>query len=156
MEINVTLIGQMLTFIVFVWFTMKFVWPPIIKAMQEREQKIADGLAAADRGKHELELAQQKAVEYLREAKMQAAEIVDQANKRANQIVEDSKDRAREESERLLVMARNDINHEMHNARQQLRQEVAALAITSAEKILNHSIDANIQKNLVDQLVTEI
>lgn len=156
MEINATLIGQMITFIVFVAFTMKFVWPPIMKAMQEREQKIADGLAAADRGKHELELAQHKAIEQLRDAKIHAAEILEQANKRANQIVEESKERAREEGDRLLAIARGDIDHEMQSARQKLRQEVATLAVASAEKILSRSIDDATQKDLVDKLIAEI
>lgn len=156
MEINATLIGQILTFIVFIVFTMKFVWPPITKAMKEREQKIADGLAAADRGKHELELSQQKAVEQLRDAKIHAAEIVEQANKRANLIVEEAKEKAREEGDRLLTVARSEIENEMQAARQKLRHEVAVLAIASAEKILSRSIDASAQKDLVDKLITEI
>ncbi len=156
MEINATLFGQMITFAVFVWFTMKYIWPPIIKAMQDREKRIADGLAAGERGQHELELAQHKALDQLRDAKIHAAEILDQANKRANHIVEEAKERAREEGERLLTIARSDIEQELETARQQLRSEVANLAIESAEKILARSVDANVQHDLVAKLITEI
>jgi F-type H+-transporting ATPase subunit b len=156
MEINITLLGQMITFAVFVWFTMKFIWPPIIKAMRDREQKIADGLHAAERGQHELEIAQHKATEQLRDAKIQAAEILDAANKRANQLVEESKERAREEGARLLTIARNDIEQEMQAARMQLRGEVAKLAVAGAEKILRKSVDAATQHELVNSLITEI
>jgi F-type H+-transporting ATPase subunit b len=156
MEINATLLGQMITFAVFVWFTMKYIWPPIIKAMREREKQIADGLAAAERGQHELELAQHKATDQLRDAKIHAAEILDQANKRASQIIEEAKERAREEGERLLVIARGDVQQEMQIARQQLHKEVAQLAIASAEKILDHSIDTATQRDLIAKLIEEI
>lgn len=156
MEINATLIGQMITFAVFVWFTMKYIWPHIIKAMQEREKRIADGLAAAERGQHELELAQHKASDQMRDAKIHAAEILEQANKRANQIIEEAKERAREEGERLLAMAHSDIEQEMQLAREKLRNEVASLAIASAEKILERSVDPRVQSELVGKLITEI
>lgn len=156
MDINATLLGQLITFTIFVWFTMKYVWPPIIKAMQEREKRIADGLAAAERGKHDLELAQHKISEQLRDTKIHAAEILDQANKRAGQIIEEAKQRAREEGERLLAIAHSDIEQEMQAARQKLRGEVAKLAIAGAEKILTHSIDSATQQDLVKQLITEI
>lgn len=156
MEINATLLGQMITFAIFVWFTMKYIWPHIIKAMQEREKRIADGLAAAERGQHELELAQHKATDQMRDAKIHAAEILEQANKRANQIIEEAKERAREEGERLLAMAQGDIAQEMQMAKEKLRKEVATLAIASAEKILERSVDARVQSELVDKLITEI
>jgi F-type H+-transporting ATPase subunit b len=156
MEINATLLGQMITFAVFVWFTMKFIWPPIIKAMREREKKIADGLQAAERGQHELELAHHKAAEQLRDAKIQAAELLEQANKRASHIIEQAKERARDEGERLLVIARSDIEQEVHVARQQLRNEIAKLAVAGAEKILMRSVDAATQRELVARLITEI
>lgn len=156
MEINATLLGEMITFAVFVWFTMKYIWPPIIKAMQEREKRIADGLAAADRGQHELELAQHKSAEQLRDVKIQAAEILEQANKRANHIIEEAKERAREEGERMLTMARSDIDQEMQSARQKLLKEVANMTIASTEKILGRTIDAGVQRDLVDKLITEI
>lgn len=156
MDINATLFGQMITFAVFVWFTMKYIWPPITKAMQDREKRIADGLAAAERGQHELELAQHKSMDQLRDAKIQAAEILDQANKRANHLIEEAKERAREEGERLLAIAQSDIEQEMQTARQKLRTEIANLAIASAEKILVRSVDANVQRDLVNKLITEI
>ncbi len=156
MEINITLLGQLITFAILVWVTMKYVWPQITKVMQEREQRIADGLAAGERGEHELELAQHKATEKLRDAKIHAAEILDQANKRANQIIEEAKERAREEGSRLLVIARADIEQEVQTARQHLRHEVASLAITSAEKILARSIDDNVQHDLINKMLAEI
>lgn len=156
MDINITLFGQMITFGVFIWFTMKYVWPHILKSMQEREQRIADGLAAAQRGQHDLELAQHKATEYLRDAKIQAAEILEHANKRGNQIIEEAKERAREEGERLLVVARADIEQEFQMAKQKLRAEAANLAIFGAEKVLARSVDAATQHDLVEKLIAEI
>ncbi len=156
MEINITLLGQLITFSVFVWFTMKFVWPPILKVMKEREQRIADGLAAAERGQQALELARLKADEYLQEAKQQAAEIIEQANKRANQLSEDSKQQIRTENERLLAIARADIQQEWQAAQQKLRTEVANLVITATEKILAQSLDSVAQHALVKQSLEEI
>ncbi|HEY2567324.1 MAG TPA: F0F1 ATP synthase subunit B [Candidatus Aquirickettsiella sp.] len=156
MEINITLLGQLITFSVFVWFTMKFVWPPILKVMKEREQRIADGLAAAERGQQALELAQLKADEHLKEAKQQAAEIIEQANKRANQMSEESKQQIRIENERLLAIARADIQQEWQTAQQKLRAEVANLVITTTEKILAQSLDSVAQHALVKQSLEEI
>lgn len=156
MEINITLLGQLITFSVFVWFTMKFVWPPILKVMKEREQRIADGLAAAERGQQALELAQLKADEFLQEAKQQAAEIIEQANKRANQMSEESKQQIRIENERLLAIARADIQQEWQTAQQKLRAEVADLVITTTEKILAQSLDSVAQHALVKQSLEEI
>ncbi|WP_342227679.1 F0F1 ATP synthase subunit B [Rickettsiella endosymbiont of Rhagonycha lignosa] len=156
MEINITLLGQLITFSVFVWFTMKFVWPPILKVMKEREQRIADGLAAAERGQQALELAQLKADEHLKEAKQQAAEIIEQANKRATQMSEESKQQIRIENERLLAIARADIQQEWQTAQQKLRAEVANLVITTTEKILAQSLDSVAQHALVKQSLEEI
>lgn len=156
MEINITLLGQLITFSVFVWFTMKFVWPPILKVMKEREQRIADGLAAAERGQQALELARLKADEHLQEAKQQAAEIIEQANKRANQFAEESKQQIRIENERLLAIARADIQQEWQAAQQKLRAEVANLVITTTEKILAQSLDSVAQHALVKQSLEEI
>lgn len=156
MEINITLLGQLITFSVFVWFTMKFVWPPILKVMKEREQRIADGLAAAERGQQALELAQLKADEHLKEAKQQAAEIIEQANKRANQMSEESKQQIRIENERLLAIARADIQQEWQTAQQKLRAEVANLVITTTEKILAQSLNSVAQHALVKQSLEEI
>lgn len=156
MEINITLLGQLITFSVFVWFTMKFVWPPILKVMKEREQRIADGLAAAERGQKALELAQLKADEYLQKAKQQASDIIESANKRANQLSEEAKQQIRVENERLLAIARADIQQEWQVAQQELRAEVANLVITTTEKILAQSLDSVAQHALVKQSLEEI
>ena len=156
MNINLTLIGQMVAFICFVAFCMKYVWPPIIAAMQERAEKIADGLAAADRASHDLELAQEKAVERLKEAKHEAAGIVDSANKRAGQIVEEAKGAAVVESDRVKLSAQAEIEQEMNRAREELRGQVAALALSGAEKVLGSAIDQQAHAQLVDQLASEL
>ena len=141
MNINLTLFGQMIAFVAFVWFCMKYVWPPILAAVAEREQKIADGLAAADRASHDLELAKEKTVERLKEAKEEAAGIVDSANKRANQIVEEAKDAATVEADRVKASAQAEIEQETNRAREQLRGQVAALSLAGAEKVLGAAID---------------
>ena len=141
MNINLTLIGQMIAFVGFVMFCMKFVWPPIIAAMQERADKIADGLAAADRASHDLELAQEKAVERLKEAKVEAGGIVDAANKRGNLLVEEAKQTAVVEAQRVKASAEAEIAQEANRAREQLRAQVAVLSLAGAEKILSAEID---------------
>ncbi|MBN7797181.1 F0F1 ATP synthase subunit B [Parahaliea mediterranea] len=156
MNINLTLIGQMVAFVCFVVFCMKYVWPPLLAAMQEREKKIADGLAAADRANHDLELAKEKAVERLREAKTEAAGIIDSANKRANQIVEEAKSAAQVEADRVKASAQAEIEQESNRAREQLRSQVAALSLAGAEKVLGKSIDRNTHAELVDQLASEL
>ena len=156
MNINLTLIGQMIAFIGFVWFCMKFVWPPIIAAMEEREKKIADGLAAADRASHDLELAKEKAVERLKEAKVEAAGIIDSANKRANQLVEEAKGAAVVEADRVKASAQAEIEQESNRAREALRGEVAALSVAGAEKVLGAAIDQEAHKELVEKLAAEL
>ena len=156
MNINLTLIGQMIAFVLFVIFCMKYVWPPIIAAMKERAEKIADGLEAADRAGKDLELAQDRAIHQLREAKEQAAVIIDAANKRSAQIVEEAKDTAREEGERLKVAAQAEIEQEMNRAKEHLRGQVASLAIAGAEKVLEASIDENAHKALVEKLAASL
>ncbi|WP_293643808.1 F0F1 ATP synthase subunit B [Thiolapillus sp.] len=156
MNINLTLIAQLISFAVFVWFTMKYVWPPMIKAMEERKARIADGLAAAERGVHEKELAQQAALEKLHEAKQQSAEIVARAEKRAAEIVDEAKDQARSEGERLLTAARAEIDQEANKAREVLRSKVAELAVMGAEKILRKEINAEAHKDIVDSLAKQI
>jgi F-type H+-transporting ATPase subunit b len=155
-NINLTLIGQMVAFICFVVFCMKYVWPPIIAAMAERADKIADGLAAADRASHDLELAQEKAVERLKEAKHEAAAIVDSANKRAGQIVEEAKEAAVAESERVKHSAQAEIEQEMNRAKEALRGQVATLALAGAEKVLGSTIDRDTHTELVDKLASEL
>jgi F-type H+-transporting ATPase subunit b len=155
-NINLTLIGQMVAFVCFVLFCMKYVWPPIINAMAEREKKIADGLAAADRANHDLELAKEKAVERLKEAKEEAAGIIDSANRRANQIVEEAKSTARVEADRVKAAAQAEIEQDINRAREQLRGQVAALSLAGAEKVLGAAIDREAHSELVDKLATEL
>jgi len=155
-NINLTLIGQMLAFICFVLFCMKYVWPPILAAMAEREKKISDGLAAADRASHDLELAKEKAVERLKEARHEAAGIIDSANKRGNQIVEEAKEAALVEVERVKASAQAEIEQETNRAREQLRSQVAALSLAGAEKVLGAAIDQKAHAELVDKLATEL
>lgn len=143
MNINLTLFGQTISFFLFVWFCMKFVWPPIMQALEERKAKIADGLAAADRGKHEHELAQKRAKDMLVDAKREAAEIISNANKRATEIVEESKGDARTEGERILTAARAEIDKERNQAREELREQVVSLALAGAEKVLGKEINAS-------------
>jgi F-type H+-transporting ATPase subunit b len=155
-NINLTLFGQMVTFAIFVWFCMKFVWPVIIEAMEERQQKIADGLDAADRAMRDLEAAQDKATDQMKEAKQEAAGIVDQANKRANQIVDDAKQQAITEGDRLKVAAEAEIEQEVNRAKEELRASVAGLAIAGAEKVLEASIDDKANRALVDNLASQL
>ena len=156
MNINATLIGQSISFLFFVWFCMKFIWPVIRSAMEEREQKIADGLQAADRASKDLELAQEKAGHQLREAKEQAASIIEQANKRSAQIIDEAKEQARVEGERLKEAAQAEIEQEMNRAKEQLRAQVGALAIAGAEKILQQSIDPSAHQALVSDLAEQL
>ncbi|MGD9659719.1 MAG: F0F1 ATP synthase subunit B [Porticoccaceae bacterium] len=156
MNINLTLFGQMVTFAVFVLFCMKYVWPAITNAMETRANKIADGLDAADRAMRDLELAQNKASEQMKEAKKEAAALIEQANKRASQIVEEAKDQARAEGDRLKAAARAEIEQDINRAREELRGQVAVLALAGAEKVLGASIDANANRELVDKLAAQL
>ena len=156
MNINLTLIGQMLAFVAFVVFCMKYVWPPILAAMHEREQKISDGLAAADKASHDLELAKEKAVERLKEAKEEAAGIIESANRRATQIVDEAKEAAVAEADRVKAAAQAEIEQETNRAREQLRGQVAALSLAGAEKVLGASIDVQAHSDIVDKLAAEL
>ena len=156
MNINLTLIAQLVSFAVFVWFTMKFVWPPLVKAMDERKAKIADGLAAAERGQHEQELAERRAKDALHEAKQQAAEIKANAEKHAALIIEEARDKAKEEGNRQLAAAQAEIEQETNKAREALRAKVAELAVLGAEKILRKEIDAKAHKTIVESVANQI
>ena len=156
MNINLTIIGQMISFVVFVWFTMKFVWPPLVKAMDERKAKIADGLASAERGKHEQELAEKRAKDTLHQAKQQAAEIKSNADKQAALIIEEARDKAKEEGQRQLVAAKAEIEQEINKAREVLRARVAELAVLGAEKILRKEINAEAHKDIVESVANQI
>lgn len=156
MNINLTLIAQLISFAFFVWFTMKFVWPPLAKAMDERKVRIADGLAAAERGQHEQELAQKRALDTLHEAKQQAAEIKANAEKQAAMIVEEARDKAKDEGGRQLAAAQAEIEQETNKAREVLRAKVAELAVLGAEKILRKEIDANTHRDIVESVAQQI
>ncbi|MFT6904034.1 MAG: F-type H+-transporting ATPase subunit b, partial [Oleiphilaceae bacterium] len=151
-----TLVGQMIFFAGFVLFCMKYIWPPIMGAMTEREKKIADGLAAAERASKDLELAQKKAGQSLTEAKAQAAELIDQANKRSSQIIDEAKLTARQEGVRLITAAKAEIEQEKNHVIEALRKEVALVAIAGAEKILGSTIDASMHSEMLDKLAAEI
>jgi len=156
MNLNATLIGQTIAFFLFVWFCMKFVWPPLMQMMDERKKRIADGLAAAERGKHEQALAQERATETLREAKEQAAGIIAQAQKRANEIVEQAKDDARGEADRIKAGVQAEIEQETNRAREQLRAQVVSIAVAGAGKVLEKEIDATAHNEMLDKLVAQL
>lgn len=156
MNIGLTLFGQMIAFVCFVLFCMKYVWPPILAAMAEREKKIADGLAAADRASRDLEMAQEKAVERLKDAKHEAAGIIDAANKRSAQMVDEAKQAAGIEADRVKAAARAEIEQDTNRAREQLRGQVAALALAGAEKVLGAEIDQKAHAALLDKLAAEL
>lgn len=156
MDITATIIGQIIAFSFFVWFCMKKVWPPLTAALQERQKKIADGLEAAERAEKDLELAQERAMEELREARSQASGIIDQATKRSNQIIDEAKEQAREEGQRLIAGAKAEIEQEVNRAKEQLRSQVAAIAISGAEKILEASIDEAAHRDLAEKLAANL
>jgi F-type H+-transporting ATPase subunit b len=156
MNINATLLGQTIMFAMFVWFCMKFVWPPIMAALEARKKQIADGLAAAERGKHDLELAAHRSADIIREAKSKASEIIAQSDKRASEIVEAAKEQAHVESERILTVAKAEIEQEVFRAKEQLRTQVSAVALAGAGKILGREIDAKAHNDLLEKLVAEI
>jgi F-type H+-transporting ATPase subunit b len=156
MNMNLTLIGQSITFAIFVWFCMKFVWPPIVNALEARKKQIADGLAAADRGKHELELAARRASESLHEAKQKSAEIIAQAEKRATQMIEEAKNAAKEEGERMIAAAKAEIEQESHRAREALRGDVAALVVAGAGKILRREVNPQAHADLLEAIKNEL
>ncbi len=156
MNINLTLIGQLIAFAIFVWFCMKFVWPPITNAMDARQKKIAEGLDAAGRAERDLKLAQEKATEMLRDAKKAALEILDKANKTAGEIVEEAKHTARTEGERLVANAKAEIDLEVNRVKEDLRAQVSVLAVAGAEKILGSSVDVSAHNQLVEQLAAQL
>jgi F-type H+-transporting ATPase subunit b len=155
-DLNATLIGQTIAMIVFVWFCMKFVWPPLMGMIEERQNEIADGLAAADKGARSLELAAVEKTKLLDETRGQAREIIDQANTRAGSIVDEARSTADDEGERILVAARAEVEQEVNRASEELRGQVAAIAVAGAEKIINREINASTHQDLLDQLAQEI
>ena len=156
MDINLTLLGQSIAMIVFVWFCVKFIWPPLLDAIEDRQRQIEDGLAAADRGEEKLVQAQAEAEEIIAEARQQATTILNQANGRANEIVADGKSDGVKERERQLTAATAEIDQETNRAREELRGEVSAVAIAGAEKILNREIDAKTHEDILGKLAQEL
>ena len=156
MNINATLIGQAIAFFLFVVFCMKFVWPPILRALEERKKKIADGLAAAEHGKHEQQMAEARAKELLREAKEQAGVIISRADKRAAEIVDESKEDAKAEGERLLTAARAEIDQEVNRVKEDLRKQVVTIAMAGAGKVLEREVDEDAHADLMNKLAAEI
>jgi F-type H+-transporting ATPase subunit b len=154
-EFNVTLLGQAITFAILVWFTMKFVWPPLTNMMDERAKRIADGLAAAERGKQDLEAAEKRVADEVRKAKQQAMEIIATAEKRATQIVDEAKDNASTEGARIVADAKGQIDQEVMRAKEALREHVAQLAVVGAEKILRKEIDAAKHADLLSSIKAE-
>ncbi|NKB36624.1 MAG: F0F1 ATP synthase subunit B [Gammaproteobacteria bacterium] len=156
MNFNATLIGQTIAFAVFVIFCMKFVWPFLLQAMEERETRIADGLAAAEKGQLALTEAEAKKSEMLEESKQQAAEIISQGQKRHDELVEAAKDDARTEKEKILVAAQAEIDQERTQTREQLRSEVATLALSAAEQILMREVDRNAHNDVLTKISAEL
>ena len=149
MNLNATLVAQVVVFFILAWFTMKFVWPPIMKALDERATKIAEGLAAAERGRLSLDLAARHSAETVREGKEKVAEVLAQAEKRAQQIIEDAKVQARFEADKVVAGAKAEIEQEAARAKESLRERVAELAIAGAEKILRREIDARVHAEML-------
>ncbi len=156
MNINATLLGQAISFAIFVYFCMKFVWPPLTKALADRQKKIADGLNAASKAQDDLKTAHEQVAQELKAAKEQTAQLLEQANRRAGQLVEEAKAQAQAESERIKAQAREQIEQESNRARDVLRTQVAALAIAGAEKILQAEVNATAHAAMLNQLATEL
>ena len=156
MNINATLLGQAISFALFVWFCMKYVWPPLMQAIEERQKKIADGLQAAERAAKDLDLAQANASDQLKEAKRTATEIIEQANKRKAQILDEAREDAQTERQKILSQAEAELEAERNRARDELRKQVATLALAGAEKILERSIDKDAHKDLLDNITAKL
>ena len=156
MSLNFTLIAQAIVFLAFIGFTIKFVWPPLLRAIEARQKQIADGLAAAEQGKKSLEVSSKQAEQAIQEARARAAEIVAQAEKRGSQVVEEAKSAAKAEGDREKAAAKADIQQEAQRAREQLREQVAALAVAGAEKILRREVDAKAHAELLDGIKKQL
>ena len=156
MDINMTLLGQTIAMIVFVWFCMKFIWPPIMTAIEERQKEIADGLAAAERGQQSLDKAQAEAAEIVDGARKQATSILDQAHARANEIVAEGRAEGAKEREKQVAAALAEVEQETNRAREELRGQVSAIAVASAEKILEREIDKKAHEDILSKLAAEL
>lgn len=156
MNLNATLFIQTLVFLILAWVTAKFIWPPLIAAIDERRRKIAEGLASAEKGEKSLAEAKAAGSEILKEARVQASKIIDQANRRSNELVDEARGTAIAEGQRLVADARQQVSLESNRAREQLRKDAAALAVAGASKLLGREIDAKVHAELLDSLATEI
>ena len=156
MNINATLIGQVIVFVILIWFTMRFIWPHIINAVEERQRKIAEGLAFAEKSEKSLADAKSASNELIKEARAQAAKIVEQANRRSNELVDEARGVATAEGQRLVAEARQNVALESTRAREQLRKEVATIAVAGAGKLLGREIDAKAHADLLEKLALEI
>ena len=156
MDINLTLIGQAIAMTVFVWFCMKVIWPPIMTAIEERQTEIADGLAAAERGQQSLDKAKSEADDIVGDARKQATTILDQAHARAGEIVAEGKSDGVKERERQIAAAQADVEQEANRAREELRGQVSAIAVASAEKILRREIDSKAHEDILSKLAAEL
>ncbi len=156
MNITATLIGQSIAFFLFVWFCMKFIWPPLTQALDDRKKTIADGLAAAEKGKHELELGEKKALETIKKAKQDASEVIALAEKRAAEIADEAKDNAKAEADRIVAAARADIEQEVNRAKESLRVAVSELAVVGAARILEKEVDAKTHARLLETVVKQL
>ncbi len=156
MNINLTLIIQMIVFLLLVFFTMSFIWPPLMRAVEERQKKIAQGLAAADRGEQELQKARESAEAILREARERAGQIIDQAQHRANDIMEQARTGAQQEGQRLVASAQQQIGLEASRARESLRREIGEIAVAAASKLLEREIDPRAHEELISKLAAQI
>jgi len=151
-----TLIVQMVVFAVFVWFTMRFVWPPLAKAMEERQDKIAEGLSSAERGRRELELAQHRAKDEIKQAKANASDIIEKANRRASQIIEEAREEAKVEAQRQAKIAQDQLQQEVNKAKSELKKSFSSLAVAGAEQILQREVTKDVNSELLDKLIEEI
>ncbi len=156
MNINITLFAQAITFFVFIWFCAKLVWPPLMRAIESRQKQIADGLAAGERGKQELEQAAKRTEEILREARQRSQELLAQADKRAAEIVEEAKTVAKAQGEQLVAGAKAEIAQEVFRAKETLRTQVATLAVAGAEKILRREVDAKTHADMLRAMQSEL
>ena len=156
MNINLTLIAQAVSFAILIWFTVKFVWPPLLTAIETRQKEIADGLAAGERGRNELEQAAKRSTDVVNEARQRASEIIAQAEKRATTIIEEAKGSAKVEGDRIVASAKAEVEQEVNRAKEGLRNQVATLAIAGAEKILRKEIDAKAHEDILNAIAKEL
>ncbi len=156
MNITLTIIAQALSFALLIWFTAKFIWPPLLNAIESRQKTIADGLADAERAKHDLDMAAKRSADILREAKEKAGEIVASGEKRATEIIEQAKTQAKVEGDRIVAGAKAEVDQEVFRAKEQLRTQVSAIALAGAGKILGREIDAKAHNDLLDKLAADL